>query len=332
MKQNIVTTGMSLALAFTLVGCAGHTPTVVKLDPTGPNVRKQTVGDLTLHVEEYAADGKGEKAFEYDLAVQEVLPLLIAVTNSGKASYEVKSDYFVVRGQSILKRLDSEVAAKKLHESVAAAAAGGMLGSLVLLPLGPLIAAGAAASTSSQNKRITEVLATKKFKEGVILPHNNREGFLYFELYKDRKDLSNLVIELTARNTVTGRTLVISALVPPVSLKRKPKCEGEDDDPPECYSPEETPVASAPSPQPKVTSTPPEVSPAPPEVTSTAPAVTPAPREVSVAPTKAAPAPSAEQLSMEKRLQKLMELRQKNLITNEEYQKAKKKVLKKLTE
>jgi len=39
-----------------------------------------------------------------------------------------------------------------------------------------------------------------------------------------------------------------------------------------------------------------------------------------------------EGLSMEQRLQKLMELRQKNLITNEEYQKAKEEVLKKLTE
>ena len=49
-------------------------------------------------------------------------------------------------------------------------------------------------------------------------------------------------------------------------------------------------------------------------------------------PSKAAPAPSPEQLSMEKRLQKLMDLRQKNLITGEEYQKAKEKVLKKMTE
>jgi len=331
MKQSIITGGMSLALAFTLVGCASH-PTIVKLDPTGPNVRKQTVGDLTLHVEEYAAQGKWEKAFEFDLAVQEVLPLLIRVTNSGKASYEVNSDYFVVRGQSILKRLDSEVAAKKLHESVAAATAGGAAAGLIFLPLAPITAIAAAASMNSQNKRITEDLATKKFKEGVILPHSNREGFLYFELYKDRKDLSDLVIELTARNTVTGRTLVISALVPPVSLKRKPKCEGEDDDPPECYSPDETPVASVPSPQPEVTPAPSKVSPAPPEVTSTPPVVTPAPREVSVAPTKAAPAPSAEQLSMEKRLRKLMDLRQKNLITNEEYERAKKDVLKKLTE
>ena len=311
MKQSIITRGMSLALAFALVGCASQTSTIVKLDPTGPNVRKQTVGDLTLHVEEYAADGKGEKAFEYDLAVQEVLPLLIRVTNSGKASYEVKSDYFVVRGQSILKRLDSEVAAKKLQESVAAAAAGGAAVFIAFPFLAPITAIAGATATHSFNKRITEVLATKKFKEGIILPHNNREGFLYFELYKDRKDLSNLVIELTTRNTATGRTLVISALVPPVSLKRKPKCKGEDDDPPECDLVDETPVASAPSPQPKVT---------------------PAPLEASPLPSKASPPPSPDQLSMEKRLQKLMDLRQKNLITNEEYQKAKEEVLKKLTE
>ena len=65
----------------------------------------------------------------------------------------------------------------------------------------------------------------------------------------------------------------------------------------------ETPVATASQPQPKVTPPPSKVTPQ-----------------------------SAEQLGTEQRLQKLMELRQKNLITNEEYQKAKKKVLKKLTE
>jgi len=88
---------------------------------------------------------------------------------------------------------------------------------------------------------------------------------------------------------------------------------------------EETPVASAPRPQPQVTLPPSKVSPAPPEVTTASP-------EASPAPSKVTPAPSAEQLSMEKRLRKLMDLRQKNLITNEEYQKAKEKVLKKLTE
>jgi len=91
---------------------------------------------------------------------------------------------------------------------------------------------------------------------------------------------------------------------------------------------EETPVASAPSPTPP----PSKVSPTPPEVTSTPPVVTSAPRKVSPVTTNTAPPPSAEQLSIEKRLQKLMDLRQKKLITDEEYQKAKKEVLRKLTE
>jgi len=80
----------------------------------------------------------------------------------------------------------------------------------------------------------------------------------------------------------------------------------------------ETPVATAPQPQPQVTPPPTKV--------------TPAPTTASTAPSKVTPTKSAEQLGMEQRLQKLMELRQKNLITNEEYQKAKEKVLKKLTE
>ena len=75
---------------------------------------------------------------------------------------------------------------------------------------------------------------------------------------------------------------------------------------------EETPVASAPQPQPQVT-------PAPSKVTT-------APPEASHAPSKVTPPPSPAKLSMEERLQKLMELRQKNLITNEEYQNAKEEV------
>lgn len=233
MKQNIITQALSLAIAFTLVGCASLTPTIMKLDPTGPNVWKQTVGDLTLYVEEYAADGKGEKAFDLDLATEEVLPLLIRVTNSGKASYEVKSKDIVVRGQSLLKRFDAEEAATKLQKSVGSAmAVDAVAASILFLPLAPLLAATAFIETNSDNKRIIKKLVANKFEEGVVLPHSSREGFLYFELYKNRKDLSNLIIELTARNTVTGRTLTISAPVPPVSLKRKPKSTGECHDPP----------------------------------------------------------------------------------------------------
>jgi len=81
---------------------------------------------------------------------------------------------------------------------------------------------------------------------------------------------------------------------------------------------EETPVASAPQPQPQVT-------PAPTKVTT-------APPEASPSHSKAALAPSPKQLSIEDRLRKLMDLRQKKLITNEEYEGAKKDVLKKLTE
>ena len=88
---------------------------------------------------------------------------------------------------------------------------------------------------------------------------------------------------------------------------------------------EETPVASAPQAPSKETPTPPELSPRPSEVT-------PAAATASTAPSKVTPTQSAEQLGTEQRLRKLMELRQKNLITDEEYDKAKKDVLRKLTE
>jgi len=79
------------------------------------------------------------------------------------------------------------------------------------------------------------------------------------------------------------------------------------------------------SPPSKMSPAPPEAAPRPSKVSTAAPSTSPAPSKVTA--TK-----SAEQLGMEQRLQKLMELRQKNLITNEEYQKAKKEVLRKLTE
>jgi len=101
--------------------------------------------------------------------------------------------------------------------------------------------------------------------------------------------------------------------------KHKPKGESDEDDW------QETPVASAPQAPSKETPTPPELSPRPSEVT-------PAAATASTAPSKVTPTQSAEQLGTEQRLRKLMELRQKNLITDEEYDKAKKDVLRKLTE
>ncbi|MCL4476492.1 MAG: hypothetical protein M1508_09745 [Nitrospirae bacterium] len=57
----------STAILFALfisAGCASYSPSLVRLDSTGPDVRKASQGDLTVYVDEYATEEKCKKAFD----------------------------------------------------------------------------------------------------------------------------------------------------------------------------------------------------------------------------------------------------------------------------
>ncbi len=217
MKRNEMMRGFALIMAFLFAGCATYTPTLSRLNSSGPNVNKAVNGDLTLYVEEYATKEKSEKAFDSNLAREGVLPLLISLENAGKQSYEVQISNIAVKGRSSLKALSPEEAASKAKRDAILKALGWSL--VVPIISIPVAVAASAIHTNSVNKKIVQDFATKTFPEGVIPPNNERSGFLFFELEEGQKDLAGLSLEVTARDVASGETVTITAPLPAATFK-----------------------------------------------------------------------------------------------------------------
>jgi len=88
-KLNLYSKFIPLAIGLMLAGCASYAPSLVKINPSGPNVTKFVLGDLTVYVNEYATLEKSQRAFDTDMAKEGVLPLLISLENNGQQPYEV---------------------------------------------------------------------------------------------------------------------------------------------------------------------------------------------------------------------------------------------------
>lgn len=212
MKRNNVATGFSLMMAFLFGACASYAPSLVRLDPSGPNVSGVAKGGLQIYVDEYATEEKSQRAFDTKLAEGGVLPLLIAIENGGQQPYEVKAKDIVVRGHTTLKPLTPEEAASKAKRN----AAGRALGWSLIVPIIsiPIAVAASATHTSKVNKQIVEDFRAKAFPDGIITPHSKRSGFLFFELDEGQEDLLGLSLELTAKNAATGEPVVVATPLP----------------------------------------------------------------------------------------------------------------------
>lgn len=219
MKGNQMFKGTTFVISILVAGCASYTPTLAKLNASGPNIGKAVQGDLTLYVEEYATPEKSQKAFDTNLAEEGVLPLLIQVTNEGQAPYEIKGADIVVRGEAPLKALTPEEAASKAKRSAVGRAVGWSL--IVPIIAIPIAAAASATHTSKVNKQIVQDFSQKAFQEGVIAPHKDHSGFLFLELEKEQSDLSGLSLEVTAKNLVTGELVALAAPLPSSKINRK---------------------------------------------------------------------------------------------------------------
>lgn len=219
MKGSNIFKGTSLFMAMLVAGCASYTPTLAKLNASGPNIGKAVQGDLTLYVEEYATPEKSEKAFDTNLADEGVLPLLIQVENNGEQPYEVKTADMRVQGDAPLKAITPEEAASKAKRSAVGRAVGWSL--IVPIIAIPIAVAASATHTSKVNKQIVQDFCQKAFQEGVIAPHKDQSGFLFFELDEGRKDLAGLRLELTAKNVTTGEVVTIAAPLPAVKFDGK---------------------------------------------------------------------------------------------------------------
>lgn len=221
MKRTKAFKGICWFIASLFAGCASYTPTLAKLNASGPNIGKAVQGDLTLYVDEYATPEKSQKAFDTKLAEEGVLPLLIQVTNEGRDPYEIKVADIVVRGDAPLKAITPEEAAGKAKRSAVGRAVGWSL--IVPIIAIPIAAAASATHTSKVNKQILQDFSQKAFQDGVIAPHKDQSGFLFLELEKERKDLSGLSLEVTAKNLVTGELVAVAMPLPAANFTVKEK-------------------------------------------------------------------------------------------------------------
>jgi len=218
MKRENIFKGLMFFITLLFAGCASYTPSLVKLDTSSPNVNKQIKGDLCILIEEYATPEKCEKAIDSDLAAQGILPLLILVHNNGPQSYEVKVENILLRaGSTTIKALTPEEAAGNAKRS----AVGRALGWSMIVPIIgiPFAVAASADHTSKVNKQVVEDFTAKSFQKGILIPNKEQSGFLFFSLDQERKDISSLLLEMRAKNIVTGEVVEITVPLPPVTLK-----------------------------------------------------------------------------------------------------------------
>lgn len=221
MKRNHFFQGISLITACLLTGCASYTPTLVKLDPAGPNVSKAVSGDLTIYVEEFVSPSKSEIAFDTDMAEEGVLPLLIQVSNGGEDPCEILAGDIFVRGDAVLKPLTPEEAADKASRGAVGKAIGWSL--IVPIIAIPIAATASAVHTSGVNKKMVADFKAKAFQDASIQPNTNHTGFLFLELEEGMQDTSGLTLEMTAKNIGTGEVMIMTAAVPNASFTQKEK-------------------------------------------------------------------------------------------------------------
>lgn len=218
MRSNNLIIGFVLFIALLFGGCASYSPSLVRMDKFGPNIVKHTEGDLCIYMEEYASEEKCETAFDADLYDEGVLPLLIMVENNGQQPYEVKVMDIVVRDEdNVLKALTPEEAASKAKRSAVGRAIGWSL--IVPIVAIPVAAVASARDTSKVNKKIINDFTAKSFQDGIIMPNREITGFLFIEIDKEREDLSDLRLEMTASNVDTGELTTISTPLPNTILR-----------------------------------------------------------------------------------------------------------------
>lgn len=211
-RETAVRWAVLLTVAL-LWGCASYTPSLVKLDPTGPKAQSEAKNDVLVYVEEYATREKCQRAFDTDLSGEGVLPLLVLVRNNAGCPYEVTPKTFAVEAG------DKELEALTVEQAVAKAkrgAVGRALGWSMIVPIIsiPVAVVASAAHTGKVNQQIIQDFSAKAFPGGTIMPNREISGFLFFVLDKERKDLSGLRLRMTFRNTDTGEPLMITLPLP----------------------------------------------------------------------------------------------------------------------
>jgi hypothetical protein len=228
MKKNHIVKGLLLITALFFTGCASYSPSLVRMDPYGPKVEKQEQEILSIYLEEFATPEKSEKAFDSNLISDGILPLLLQVQNNGQVPYEVKTKDIIVReGENIIKALTPEQAANKAKRNPVFRALGWSM--VVPIITIPVAVTASALHTRKVNKQIVHDFSAKAFPDGILLPNKERSGFLFFQLPKGRKDLSDLTLEVKAKNETMEEIITITAPLPSATFKPiKDSSSGEE--------------------------------------------------------------------------------------------------------
>ncbi len=219
MKANTFIAWITLFTVFIFAGCASYTPSLAKLDISGPDVNREIKGDLAVYVEEYATEEKCKRAFDTNLAEEGVLAVLLLVENKGIDPYEVKAtDVTACVDAACLKPLKPAEAAGKAKRS----AVGRALGWSLIVPIIgiPLAVAASADHTDKVNKQIVQDFAAKSFTAVEVAAHEKQSGFLFYKLDKGRADLIGMRLELMAKNKSNGEVVKIAVPLPSASLKK----------------------------------------------------------------------------------------------------------------
>jgi hypothetical protein len=229
MKQHHIAKGVWLIMALLFTGCASYSPSLVRLEPSGPSTSRQASGDLLVYVDEYATPEKSQRAFDTNLIKEGVLALLIQVQNSGQQPYEVKAmDIVVQEGDHMLRGLTPEQAGSKAKRNAVSRAIGWSL--IVPIISIPVAVAASAIHTNKVNKQILQDFSAKGFPDGTITPNKERSGFVFFELPKGRRDLSGLLLQIKARNETTDRFITIATPLPSSAFKPIKESPSEEEE------------------------------------------------------------------------------------------------------
>lgn len=219
MKAETVARWSMLFTVILVWGCASYTPSLVKLDPTGPNALRQEEDGLVIYVEEYATREKCQRAFDTELSEEGILPLLVLVQNNASGPYEVTAmDFAVDADDKGLEALSVEQAASRAKRG----AVGRALGWSMIVPIItiPVAVVASATHTGKVNQQILQDFSAKAFPGGIIMPSREMSGFLFFSLDKERSDLSGLRLRMTSRNTDTGQPLTMTLPLPDATISR----------------------------------------------------------------------------------------------------------------
>ncbi len=184
-----------ILLSFSLAGCASYTSYSLDFTKEHPYAQKFEDEKLKIQILPIITKEDAKKVFDRDnLCRDGLVPIYVSITNKSNEKLHINSFTLVTPNKNVAKRLTPVEAAESVKKSVVGRAAGW------LILAGGVGAIASAVHTSSVNEKIVQDLVNKEFKTNSIEPFTTANGYLYFQIDKEAKELDNykFVIEITS--------------------------------------------------------------------------------------------------------------------------------------